>query len=198
MWGQAMDGGLMVTVQGRSGNNSNQPVRIAAFDWDFTLVRPRDGVWSGSSDHPANWSWLNGSVARVLNDLHAQEYHVVVFSNQASIGRHGFYSRTSILVRQRFDAFLRLLSFKAVVVVACHRDSVFRKPGRGMWDYAVSHLRTRVDYGGSFFVGDCAGRVGDFSDCDIKFAECIGIRFVTPEDFFIDAEAEAEAEEERT
>ena len=36
----------------------------------------------------------------------------------------------------------------------------------------------------SFFVGDAAGRKGDFSDSDKKFAEAVGVRFFNETEFF--------------
>ena len=35
-----------------------------------------------------------------------------------------------------------------------------------------------------FFVGDSAGREGDYSDFDLKFAQNCGISFFTPEEYF--------------
>lgn len=43
----------------------------------------------------------------------------------------------------------------------------------------------------SFFVGDAAGRKGDHDDCDKKFAETIGVKFHTDNEFFkVKAKAE--------
>lgn len=42
-----------------------------------------------------------------------------------------------------------------------------------------------VDWEESFYVGDAAGREGDHSDCDKGFAEGVGIRFLTPEEYFL-------------
>ena len=36
----------------------------------------------------------------------------------------------------------------------------------------------------TFYVGDAAGRPGDWSDCDLRFAEALGIPFHAVEDYF--------------
>lgn len=66
-----------------------------------------------------------------------------------------------------------------------------RKPGKGMWDLFVSKLApsssgsaAAPDASLSFYVGDAAGRLGDFADSDKGFAEAAGLRFQTPEEFF--------------
>lgn len=63
----------------------------------------------------------------------------------------------------------------------------FRKPAIGMWLHFVEELKeagVEIDFEQSFFVGDAAGRPKDFSDSDLKFANTIGLRFHTPEEFF--------------
>ncbi|KAG8787954.1 hypothetical protein FRC15_007015 [Serendipita sp. 397] len=84
------------------------------------------------------------------------------------------------------------------VLAATQRD-LYRKPLPGMW-YAVQDLLKEqdieVDLKNSFFVGDSAGREkGEFKngetrdrddlDTDAKFGQNIGLRFHTPEEFFL-------------
>lgn len=66
-----------------------------------------------------------------------------------------------------------------------------RKPNIGMWENLISELdkfsgevRGTVDIANSFYVGDAAGRKGDFSNSDRAFAKNVGIRFLTPEEYF--------------
>jgi len=37
----------------------------------------------------------------------------------------------------------------------------------------------------SFFVGDAAGRKGDHSDSDLRFAQAIPLKFYTEREFFL-------------
>lgn len=84
-----------------------------------------------------------------------------------------------------------------MLILAALSDDGFRKPGRLAWDHAI--VPAYVQAGGkaddvliegdegqqvSFFVGDAAGRVGDHSDTDRKWAMNVGIPFLTPEEYF--------------
>lgn len=107
-------------------------------------------------------------------------------------------------------ASLNQLNLPISIYAATSRDK-YRKPRNGMWeemleDYDLSNAS--LDLEGSFFVGDAAGRLAtdggrrDFSCCDRSlpvsclipytllrngrdFAANIGIRFHTPEEFFL-------------
>jgi bifunctional polynucleotide phosphatase/kinase len=59
----------------------------------------------------------------------------------------------------------------------------YRKPKTAMWDLYLQ-LTGLTPLRGSTFVGDSAGRQGDYSDSDRKFALNASIRFMTPEDYF--------------
>eukprot|EP00026_Physarum_polycephalum_P016046 Phypoly_transcript_16877.p1 GENE.Phypoly_transcript_16877~~Phypoly_transcript_16877.p1 ORF type:complete len:253 (+),score=47.28 Phypoly_transcript_16877:24-782(+) len=62
-----------------------------------------------------------------------------------------------------------------------------------MWDIMVEHNSDSIDYKTSFYVGDAAGRAKgwksgmpkDFSCSDRKFAFNVGVKFETPEEFFL-------------
>lgn len=80
-----------------------------------------------------------------------------------------------------------------IVLAAIAKDG-FRKPGRLMWDHAI--VPRIMESGGndediqawkktSYFVGDAAGRTGDHSDTDRKWANNVNLRFYTPEEFFL-------------
>ena len=100
-----------------------------------------------------------------------------------------------------------------VPVVSCvalsgstKQPSGFRKPSTGMWTWleqtvAAAAARNTtsntsssnnsgggsggvLDKGGSFFVGDAAGRAGDHSRVDLEFAAGAGPRFYTESEFF--------------
>lgn len=80
-----------------------------------------------------------------------------------------------------------------IILLAAIKDDDFRKPLIGMWSFIETKILSGslIDYEKSFFVGDAAGRdekkpfkKADHSDADLKFAQNVGIRFLTPEEFF--------------
>ena len=147
-------------------------VKVAAFDYDFTLVMDK-------KDHTAP----SESVLRRIEGLYEDGYIVAIFTNQKSISRLG--ERYCSRVRRRIETTLRMLQCPVLVFVACDNDETYRKPGTGMWDALGRALGKPLNEASSFFVGDAAGRPDDFSDCDRRFAENVGILFMTPEEFFV-------------
>ena len=63
----------------------------------------------------------------------------------------------------------------------------FRKPEVGMWEHLINTCNggLKPDMDKSFFVGDAAGRKKDHSDTDKGFAEAVGLKFYTEDQFFL-------------
>lgn len=65
-----------------------------------------------------------------------------------------------------------------LIVYAATQDDWSRKPRPGMFNmYVTEHETFKVKE--SLYVGDAAGRKGDFSDSDYKFALNAGLPFYT-------------------
>mmetsp|Transcript_13516 Transcript_13516/g.49174 ORF Transcript_13516/g.49174 Transcript_13516/m.49174 type:complete len:277 (-) Transcript_13516:2030-2860(-) len=166
----------------RVDNSIRGSSRVAAFDLDGTLVDTKSGGrFARDAD---DWKFFNDRVVPTVQKLNDSGYHICIFSNQGSI-RTAMEGKASLKTQLRIDKVAKALQVPLTAMCAAQQDQ-FRKPRTGMWDYLVSSCNKgeEVDKSASFFVGDAAGRPGDFSDSDKKYAEAIGISFKTPEEAF--------------
>ena len=75
----------------------------------------------------------------------------------------------------------------------------YRKPNGGSWRFLEEWAKLKgavVDRSKSFYCGDSAGRRGDPSDGDKKYAEGLGLRFATETAFFTEDGGDFGATEE--
>ncbi|MCJ1301277.1 hypothetical protein MMC08_004076 [Hypocenomyce scalaris] len=172
--------------------------KIAAFDFDSTLIQTSSGNVFGKSS--TDWRWWDSSVPGVLRQLYFDGSQVVVISNQGGISLKSepktvksdqkrlsdFKAKVSLVFAQ--------LGFPIAIYAATARDQ-YRKPRTGMWHELIEELDLDVgdgpDLAGSIFVGDAGGRQatnggkGDHSCSDRDFAVNVGIDFKTPEEYFL-------------
>ena len=81
-----------------------------------------------------------------------------------------------------------------MLYLAATLSDQYRKPAVGSFEYMKKEIFQGCDISmkESFYCGDAAGRPKtetrskDFSDSDIKFAANVGIKFLTPEELFLD------------
>ena len=140
--------------------------KIAAFDFDWTLVKPLNGRTFPKD--VADQQWLRPSVPEVLKKTYDDGYAIIVFTNQSKVWKI-----------DAIQAQLEPLGFPITVAIGIAEDD--RKPNTTMWDAAVTN---KWDTKKSFYVGDAAGRPGDWSNTDALFAKAVGVAFKTPEDAF--------------
>ena len=74
---------------------------------------------------------------------------------------------------------------KSSIVYYVNHDN-YRKPRTGMFKYLKNELGIKINKKESFYVGDMAGRENDKYDTDLKFALNLKIKFMTPEEYFLD------------
>ncbi|KAH6874799.1 polynucleotide kinase 3 phosphatase-domain-containing protein [Thelonectria olida] len=183
--------------------------KIAAFDLDSTLILTASGKKHGSG--PADWKWWDNSVPGRLRELYQDEgYRIIILSNQGGLTLHfepnfkGPKASSQKRVgdfKQKCSAILSNLNLPTTVYAATGKD-IYRKPRTGMWkelckDYGLKE--NEVDLDNSFFIGDAGGRTAalgkgsdgvaavakDFSCSDRNFAHNVGIKYQTPEEFFL-------------
>lgn len=176
--------------------------RVAAFDLDGTLVITKSGAEFPRG--PDDWKFFNKHVPAKLQELHAEGYQLVFFTNQGGI-RSALLGKASENFRGRVLGVLGHLATKSgeappVQIFACsQKDTENRKPGPGMWRLFTEKCNggAKVDLAASFFCGDMAGRPqdkGDPKDSDKLFAAAIGLPFKTPEELFGEGEGKSQVD----
>lgn len=148
-------------------NNAVVKSKMASFDYDWTLVNPKDGKTFPSSVD--DWMWLYPSVPEKLKQYHAENYTIVVFTNQSKTWKHA-----------QIQLVMETLKIPVFVVIATSKADY--KPNPAVFNALPSFETICKDE--SFFVGDALGRKSDHSDCDKVFAENIGIKCYSPEEIF--------------
>lgn len=145
-----------------------------AFDIDWTLIRPKNNKYPRSV---VDWKYLYDNVRdelRLLSDKHT----IVGFSNQTLLNK----PERRAMILERFKKFAEDLGVPIVLYVSMD-NTVFRKPNLGMIDLFREQTSGFCDI--KFYVGDAAGRDGDFSDSDLRFAINMDVKFYTPEQYFL-------------
>jgi bifunctional polynucleotide phosphatase/kinase len=133
--------------------------KIAGFDFDWTLVRPREGRQFPKDR--GDWQWKRPSVPERIRGLVADGWRIVIITDQTKGWKEDMIGDV-------------VTALGVPVEVIVHRTT--KKPD-------TSQVVAR-GLALSFYVGDAAGRPGDWSDCDRVFAERLGVPFHVPEDFF--------------
>ncbi|XP_040592138.1 bifunctional polynucleotide phosphatase/kinase isoform X2 [Mesocricetus auratus] len=164
--------------------------KVAAFDLDGTLITTLSGKVFPTG--PSDWRILYPGIPKKLQELNAEGYKLVIFTNQMGIGRGKLPAEA---FKAKVEAVLEKLGVPFQVLVATHAG-LTRKPVSGMWDYLQEQANEGmpISIDDSIFVGDAAGRPAnwapgkkkkDFSCADRLFALNIGLPFATPEEFFL-------------
>lgn len=188
--------------------------KIAAFDLDGTLIQTHSGSQAWAFKDKFDWKIWGGSSDEqtVLAKVKAEAQQgtlIVLVTNQKNLDTKKSKSKEFTTKAEEWKARLNLILQRldvACIVVVALRDDQYRKPRAGwtselrrMWEKAGSGaeaigLEMELDEEKrkglkeeerSFFVGDAAGRHGDFADTDRKMAINIQWDFWTPEEYFL-------------
>ena len=148
-------------------HNAVHREKMAAFDYDWTLVRPK-----GGKTFPSNiddWEWLYPNVPEKIKNYYDDGFMIVIFTNQSKLWKH-----------EQIKLVLHSLDIPIFIVIAT--DKCDYKPNAILLNILLGNNKITKEE--SFFVGDALGRESDFSDSDKVFAENIGIRWFCPESIF--------------
>lgn len=156
--------------------------RIAAFDLDHTLIRPKGSNKTKKfPKHKDDWIWTDKRWPSIIQNLN-NSHSIVLFTNQAGIARNIVKLPD---LHYKINNVCKELGVPIEMYISPCKDK-FRKPNDGMWKF-MKHFHRKdnvvIDTTNSFYVGDAAGRSSDFSDSDQMFALNVGITFYTPENF---------------
>lgn len=146
--------------------------KIAAFDYDSTLVIPKSK--SSFAKNPDDWMWLRPNVVNILQKYYDDNFAIVIFTNQSKTFK-------AEQIRHVLDS--TNIPYMAYIIF----DKTLKKPNPysfNMFSPPTSTGMTRFDPVSSFYCGDALGRSCDFAASDKDFAINSGLRFVSPETIF--------------
>ncbi|CAK4684060.1 unnamed protein product [Aphanomyces euteiches] len=162
---------------------STDAVKVASFDLDGTIITTKSGKTFATNAN--DWKFWHESVPAKLRELAADNYSIVIFSNQSGLSK-GKVKETEL--KTKLNSIVAQLGVP-VRVFLLSADDHMRKPRVGAWEFML-----QVDLAQSFYCGDAAGRPKaagkpkkDFSCGDYKFAVNIGVPFMTPEKLFLNS-----------
>lgn len=143
--------------------------KMAAFDYDWTLVNPKGGKTFPTDVD--DWEWLYPSVPTNIKQYYDDGYMIVIFTNQ-----------TKPWKCEQIRIVAESLGVPLFVVIAMEKSE--HKPNIVLFNHLMGdHVINKEE---SFFIGDALGRKTDFSDSDKVFAENIGIKWTSPDALFSD------------
>jgi DNA 3'-phosphatase len=154
-------------------NNPLFSKKIAAFDFDHTLVKPKNN--ETFPRYIDDWEYLYSNIKEILEKLYENHYMIVIFTNQSKT-----WKEIQIL------NVVKDINIPITVVIAFSKDEY--KPNKYIFEKFIKSFErneTDIDYKQSFFVGDALDASIHFSDSDKKFGENIGFTVKSPEEMFL-------------
>jgi len=145
----------------------SRSTKLAIFDFDGTLVRPKESRRFPKDKE--DWEWLRPTVPIKLKEYAKQKYRMVIVTDQSKPWK----------VEMIKDV-VQALKLNITVVIGV-KDAQKPNPGLFLTQFTPGK---NMDMEDSFYVGDAAGRAADWADRDIQFAKNVGLKFYTPEEIF--------------
>lgn len=137
--------------------------KFAIFDFDWTIVKPKQGKLFPKDAE--DWVYLRSSVKQTLQ-TYAKTHQIVIVTDQSKLWK---IDQIQYVVKDlQIDPITVLIGGKT------------KKPNTSLFLSVFPNIQKEK----AFYVGDAAGRPGDWADSDRVFAERLGIPFFTPEQIF--------------
>jgi bifunctional polynucleotide phosphatase/kinase len=136
--------------------------KFAIFDFDWTIVKPKEGrKFPKDVD---DWMYIRESVPEVVRKF-AKDRQIVIVTDQSKAWKI-----------DQIQKVIADLAVEATVIIGFKTQ----KPETTLF----KKVFPKYDSTKLFYVGDAAGRDGDWSDKDLQFATNLGIKFFSPEEIF--------------
>lgn len=142
----------------------SRSTKMAIFDFDGTLVQPKEGRRFPKDKD--DWQWLDEGIPKKLKSLAKEKYRLIIVTDQSKPWKVD-------MIKEVVES----LKLNITVIIGVKDD---QKPNPKLF---LSNI-PKYDKETSFYVGDAAGRATDWASRDIDFAKNIEVPFYTPEDFF--------------
>lgn len=145
--------------------------KIAAFDFDHTLVKPKN-----NKTFPSNiddWEYICD--INKIKSLHNEGFDIVIFSNQSKEWKI-----------QQIKNVIKDINLPISYIIAI--DKINYKPNPILFNTFINHTQIQTNYTESFYVGDALDAKIHFSDSDKVFASNIGFKVYSPQEFFNETE----------
>lgn len=141
----------------------SRKTKFAIFDFDWTIVKPKSGQTFPKD--AGDWQYLRKSVKQTLQ-TYAKTYQIVIVTDQSKPWKI-----------EQIQQFLQDVQIEPITVIIGGKT---KKPDTSLFLSVFPTIQKEK----AFYVGDAAGRKGDWSDRDRVFAERLGVPFYTPEQIF--------------
>lgn len=174
-WINTLNYAFFENISSMSSVNLNKYKNIVIFDLDGTIIKTKSG-----KTFPINkndWIFNYDNIVSFLNNL--ENTIIGIISNQKGLKSDGQIKDWE----EKINQICKSINFH--FVFASFKDDRYRKPMVSSWDFLKEQFKNlNIANSDIVYVGDAAGREGDHSDTDLKFALNCNFKFNTPEKFF--------------